>query len=133
MIKKDKWWVWLIGFLINTSCSIFILSNILGVLDKKEWYAKWYLWLIGAILMIPFPIMIIAFIINITAKCAEKLDVWASEFYTSPYAWIMMLVIPIVGWASFIVFYFYMLISILINLYNGYGENLLTKTEDEDN
>ena len=70
MIKKDKWWVWLIGFLFSTSCSIFILSNILDILDKKEWYAKWYIWLIGAILIIPFPIMLIAFIINITAKCA---------------------------------------------------------------
>lgn len=131
ILKKDKWWVWLIGFLFSTSASVFILSNILNVLDKDEWYAKWYIWLIGAVLIIPLPIMIIAFVISITSKCAEKLDVWAKEFYTSPYAWIMMLVIPIVGWASFIVFYYYMLISILINLYNGYGENIFEQKEEK--
>lgn len=133
ILKKDKWWVWLIGFLISASCSAFILSNILNVLKKDEWYSKWYLWLIGGLFIIPLPIMFVAFIISMTSKCAEKLDVWAKEFYTSPYAWIMMIVIPIVGWASFIVFYFYMIISILINLHNGYGEALFDKDRKEEN
>lgn len=125
LLKKENWWIWLILFLFSEGTSIVVLGALLDVFDKKAWYAKLKYWIIGFIFIIPFAIMISVFSIEILAKTAAKLDVKGSEYYLSPYVWIILLIIPFIGWLAFIILILYLNISILINLYKGKGETYI--------
>lgn len=125
LLKKENWWIWLILFLFSQSTSIIVLGALLDVFDKKAWYAKVKYWIIGLILVIPFSIMISVFSIEILSKTAAKLEVKGSEYYLSPYIWIILLIIPFIGWVAFIILTLYLNISILVNIYKGKGEKYI--------
>ena len=125
LLKKENWWIWLILFIFSEATSTIVLGALLDIYDKKAWYTKWYIWVIGLVLIIPFSVMITAFNIQITSKTASKLDVKGSEYYLSPYIWIILLIIPIIGWIAFAALILYLNIAILVKLYKGTGEKYI--------
>ena len=122
LLKRENWWIWLLLLLLSSGSSTVVLSAMFDMFDKNAWYAKWYYWVIGLVLVIPFPIMFYVFYIDMTCKAATKLEVKGKEYYLSPYIWLIMLIIPFIGWITFIVLYLYINIAILVNLKNGKGE-----------
>ena len=125
ILKKENWWIWLLLFLFSGGASMIVLGALLNLFNKKDWYANLKYWIIGFILIIPFSIMITAFNLEITSKTAAKLDVKGSEYYLSPYIWIILIIIPIIGWIIFITLVLYLNISILINLSKGKAEKYI--------
>jgi hypothetical protein len=125
LLKKENWWIWLLLFIFSDGTSTIALGALLDVFDKNAWYAKWKNWLIGLLLILPITIMIVAFNIEITSKTAAKLEVKGSEYYLSPYIWIILLIIPFVGWIVFVILYLYLTIAILVNLYKGRAEKYI--------
>ena len=125
LLKKENWWIWLILFIFSDATSTIVLGALLDVFDKKAWYAKWYIWVIGLILIVPISVMIVIFNIQITSKTAAKLGVKGSEYYLSPYIWIILLIIPILGWLGFVALILYLNIAILVKLYKGNGEKYI--------
>lgn len=126
VLKREKWWVWLLLTLITQTVSTCILGALLDVFDKNAWYAKPKNWLLGILLcFIPFVIMIYIFVMEITCSTAKKLEVAGDEFYNSPYIWIILLIIPIFGWILFLVLYIYLQIMIIVNLKRGTGEKYI--------
>lgn len=125
LLKRENWGIWLLLLLLSSGSSTVVLSAMFDMFDKNAWYAKWYYWVIGLVLVIPFPIMFYVFYIDMTCKAAAKLEVKGKEYYLSPYVWIIMLIIPFIGWITFIVLYLYINIAILVNLKNGKGEKYI--------
>ena len=125
LLKKENWWIWLLLFIFSEGTSTIVLGALLDVFDKKAWYAKWKNWLIGILLIIPITIMITAFNIEITSKTAAKLEVKGSEYYLSPYIWLILIIIPFIGWIAFAVLYLYLSIAIIVNLYKGKAEKYI--------
>jgi len=125
LLKKENWFVWLIMYLFAKSGAFIILAFVAGLLDKKAWYAKWQYWFVGFIFFIfPAAIMLFIFTIQMICTVASKLKVAGEEFYTSPYMWLLMIIVPIFGWVLLPVVIFYLEIMILISLYEGKGETL---------
>lgn len=125
ILKKENWWIWLILFLFSETTSTLVLGALLDVYDKNAWYAKWKNWIIGLIFIIPIFVMLYTFIIEITSKTSAKLGVKGSEYYLSPYIWIILLIIPIIGWIGFAALYLYLNIAIIVKLYNGNAEKYI--------
>lgn len=125
ILKKENWWIWLLLFLFSGGASTIVLGALLNLYNKNEWYAKLKFWIIGFILIIPFSIMITVFNLEITSKTAAKLEVKGSEYYLSPYIWIVLLIIPIMGWILFIILILYLNISIIINISKGKAEKYI--------
>ena len=122
ILKRENWWIWLLLSLFGGSPSVIVLGALLDVYDKKAWYTKWYIWVLGILV---FNIVTSVFCIQITSKTAAKLDVKGHEYYLSPYVWIMLLIIPVVGWIAFVALLLYLNIAILVNLYKGHGEKYI--------
>lgn len=125
ILKKENWWVWLLLLLFSEGTSNLVLGALLDVYDKKAWYTKWYIWVIGLVLIIPFGVMITAFTLEILCKTAAKLDVKGSEYYLSPYIWIILIIIPFIGWLAFASLMLYLEIAILVKLQAGNGEKYI--------
>ena len=125
ILKKENWWVWLLLLLFSQGSSTFVLGALLDVYDKNAWYTKWYIWVIGLVLIIPFGVMITTFTLEILSKIAYKLDVKGSEYYLSPYIWIILIIIPFIGWIAFAILMLYLEIAILVKLYAGNGEKYI--------
>lgn len=128
ILKKENWWIWLLLMLFSNGASDYVLGAILEVYDKDAWYAKWQYWLIGILLFIfPAMIMICIFSLEIMCKSAAKLKVAGHELYLSPYVWILLLIVPIIGWILFMVMILYIKIMTLVMLYRGAGEEYIEK------
>ena len=126
ILKKENWWVWLLLLLFSEGTSNLVLGALLDVYDKNAWYTKWYIWVIGLVLIIPFTVMITAFTLEILSKTAAKLDVKGSEYYLSPYIWIILIIIPFIGWIAFAILMLYLEIAILVKLHAGNGEKYIS-------
>ena len=123
--KKEYWWLWLILFLFSGGTISIVLADNLNLLDKDAWYMKSKYWIIGAIcFFFPLGIMGLVFTIEMTCKIAAKLGVSGKELYLSPYIWLMLLIIPILGWILFMALTLYLYIRILISIYQGKLERL---------
>jgi len=125
LLKKENWWIWLLLFIFSEATSTIVLGAMLDVFDKKAWYTKWYIWIIGLIFMLPISVMIVVFNLEITSKTAAKLEVKGADYYLSPYIWIILLIIPFIGWIGFIALVLYLNIAIIVKLYNGNGEKYI--------
>ena len=125
LLKKENWWIWLLLFIFSEGTSTIVLGAMLDVFDKNAWYAKWKNWLIGLLLITPITFMITIFNIEIICKTAAKLDVKGSEYYLSPYIWLILIIIPFIGWIAFAVLYLYLNIAILVNLSKGKAEKYM--------
>lgn len=123
LLKQENWWIWLLVAIFTGGAANLLIGVLLEVFDKNAWYAKWQNWLLGLLLLIfPFFIMIVVFNIEITARVAAKLNVPGSEIYLSPYIWILLLIIPIIGWILLSVLLIYINIWIIVMLYRGAGD-----------
>lgn len=130
LLKRENWWVWLLLTLFSNGSSYICLGALLNVFDKKAWYANWKNWLIGFLcLFFPLVVMVIVFTIQITCQTAAKLNVKGSEYYLSPYVWLLLIVIPIIGWIILIVMCLYIIIWTLVALYQGNGEKYLKEVK----
>lgn len=127
ILKKENWWVWLLLLLFSEGTAALVLGALLDCFNKEAWYAKWYIWLIGLLLFIfPFAVMVTVLLIQMTSLAAVKLDVQGKEFYLSPYIWIILVIIPIIGWICLGLLFLYLNIGILVQLYNGAGEKYIS-------
>ena len=98
----------------------------MDVYDKDAWYAKWYYWVIGLLLFaLPFSVMIIVFTLQILCKVSAKLEVPHKDLYLSPYVWIFLLIIPILGWIVFVILMIYLEIMIFVQLHKGNAEKYI--------
>ncbi|MDD3187010.1 MAG: hypothetical protein PHD02_00855 [Bacilli bacterium] len=122
ILKQENWWVWLLLFIFSEGTSNVVLGALLGVFDKNAWYAKWKNWALGLICFI-FPAFIMAavFIIQITCLTAAKLNVKGSEYYLSPFVWLLLLIIPVIGWSLMMIMMAYIYIWTIVALYKGEG------------
>ncbi len=126
LLKRKFWWFWLLLNIITGSISNLFLGALLNVYEKGAWYTKWYYWVLGVIFgLFPALIMLIVLIIDVTIKIAEKLEVPGSEFYALPYPWIVSFIIPIVGWAVFVVMLVYINLWYAVKLLQGKGEKYI--------
>ena len=96
-------------FLLIFSDFVFILKNAkkYNVYKKDAWYTKWQYWALATLCLI-FPVFIMAFVFLLQILCglATKLKV-AGSLYNSPYSWIICIIVPLVGWAIFVVMFIY--------------------------
>ncbi|MFA5602180.1 MAG: hypothetical protein WDA21_00365 [Bacilli bacterium] len=126
VLKKENWWIWLLLYVFAGSVPTYVLGALLGVYKKDAWYAKWQNWLIGFLFFIfPVIIMFTVFSIQITIEVAKKLKVPNEGLYANPTIWILGFIIPIIGWLGLGILSIYIIIYILINLYNGKGEKYI--------
>lgn len=125
LLKRENWWIWLILLLFSSGASPIVLGAMLNLFEKGAWYSKWYVWVIGLILIIPFPIMIYVLYISITCKTAAKLEVKGYEYYLSPYIWMILMIIPFIGWIVFIILFIYLNIQIILKLKAGNAEKFI--------
>lgn len=120
LLKKENWWIWLFLMIFGSGSATIVLAALLGLLKKDAWYANWKNWVLGlALLIFPAIIMMYVLMIQTTAQVAAKLGVRGYEYYLSPYIWLLLVIIPIIGWFVMIILYFYLNISILIALHKG--------------
>lgn len=126
ILKKENWWIWLLLLLFSQGSSTFVLGALLDIYDKNAWYTKWHIWVIGFVLVIPFGVMVTVFTLEILSKTAAKLDVKGSEYYLSPYIWIILIIIPFIGWITFVMLMLYLEIAILVKLHAGNGEKYIS-------
>ena len=130
LLKRENWWVWLLLTLFSSGTSFICLGALLDVFDKDAWYAKPKNWLIAILcLFFPFAIMSLVFIVQITCQTAAKLNVKGSEYYLSPYVWLLLMIIPIIGWTILIILSLYLTIWTLVALYQGNGEKYLKEVK----
>ncbi len=126
LLKKENWWVWLILTIFTGSASTLLLGALTGCFKKDAWYANWKNWVLGfLIFIIPGIIMVGVFIVQMTCEVAAKLEVPGSELYLSPYAWILCLIIPVIGWICFSVMMLYLTIWNIVMLKSGKAERYI--------
>ena len=71
--------------------------------------------------------MFLVFVIQSLCMAADKLEVPGKEIYTSPYSWILCLIVPILGWTLFAILLLYLNIWCIISIYQGKGEKFITE------
>lgn len=123
LLKKENWWMWLLIFLFSNGAGVIALSAILGNMNKESWYAKPSNWIIGFLcFLLPGFIMIEVFYIQMLVLAAARLNVKGKDIYLSPFIWMLLIIIPIIGWILLPMTIIYLNIAILIKLYKGFGE-----------
>lgn len=128
MLRRDKWWFWLILLIFGGSAVLALIYALVieDVLDKDAWYGKWYYWLIGVMCcFLPALIMFAVFQFQILTKVCQKLEVPGSGIYTSPYTWMLCLIVPVLGWILLGVMILYLEIFSIVAIYRGNGEKFI--------
>ncbi len=126
ILKKENWWIWLLLLLFGSGTSNLLLGALLDVYDKESWYAKWQNWLMGfACFFFPFFIMMIIFYLQISCLTCAKLEVPGKEIYLSPYIWLLLVIVPVIGWIFLIIMMIYVLIWPTVMIYRGEGEKYI--------
>ena len=127
-LKRDRWWFWVLLLLVGGTSFYPIIAGLMidGVYEKDAWYTTWYYWLIGVLCcFLPAVIMFYVFVIQILTRVCEKLEVPGSEIYTSPYSWLLCLIVPVIGWILFAVMLIYLEIFLIVSIYRGKGEKFV--------
>ena len=125
-LKKSNFIVSLLFSLGLNDIFILVLADELKLYDKNAWYMKWYYWVIGIIcFFVPVLVMLMIFELQMLTAAAKKLNVAGSEIYATPYSWILLIIIPIIGWILLLVMYIYLNVWILVKLFKGEGEKYL--------
>ncbi len=124
--KKENWWLCLFLNLITGGIFYLFLAKYLNLYDKDAWYMnKWYWILAFVCLVFPIFIMFTIFVIEMNCKVASTLKVSGDNIYNISYTWIIMIIIPFIGWALFIVMYLYVFIMPIIKIKQGYALELI--------
>lgn len=123
MLKKKNWFIILLLNILTLGLFNFVLAFKLDLYDEEAWYNKWQYWFCASICLIfPVFIMFIVFLVEMTIKVANKLKVDGDSIYSSPYSWILCVIIPIVGWALLFTMFIYLLVFIPISIKDGKEE-----------
>lgn len=123
MLDRKKWFSCLILNIISLGLFTFYIGKKLKVYDKDEWYSSIVLWIVSFLGgIIPFIVLFIIFYIKIGIKVSQKLEVPLESIYMYPYIWIISLIIPVFGWAIFVLLVIYVHIWYVIYLKRGNGE-----------
>lgn len=126
LLKKQNGWIWIVLNIITCGLIIFLLGKKLNVYEKGAWYTNWHYWILGIVCgFAPGIIMFLIFNIQISIGVSEKLDVPGRNIYALPYLWILFVIIPIIGWVSFVILFIYTHIWYLISLFQGKGERYI--------
>lgn len=126
LLRRENWIVWLLLTFLTQGFSVFVLAYFLDCYDKNAWYAKWQYWVFGAICMLfPVFVMLLVFNVQMQVAVAKKLSVAGADIYAQPYSWILCMVVPVLGWALFLVMLVYIQIWPLVKLYQGAGEKYI--------
>ncbi len=126
LLKKGHWWVWFLLSIVTCNVSILFLGSLLDVYEKGAWYTKWYYWVLGFVCgIMPGLVMFFIFNIKITIDVCKKLKVPGEEIYSLPYVWILCFIVPIIGWALFLVLLIYTRLWYFVKLGQGYGEKYI--------
>lgn len=123
MVKKNKAVLWFLLSILTLNISVIILGEKFDLYKEDGWYTKWYCWALAFLFGI-VPVMIMLFILTIqmTVKICIKFGVSGKEIYGYPYIWVLSLIVPIIGWALFIIMFLYIYIMYIIGLFQGKGE-----------
>ena len=127
ILKRNNWFLWLLINILSAGCGNLALAALLDVYDENAWYNKWYYWLLAfCFLFFPFAIMVLVFSLQITCQVAAKLGVMGSEIYLTPYIWLLIVIVPFIGWFCMLLATLYLEISILVALATGAGEKYIS-------
>jgi hypothetical protein len=69
--------------------------------------------------------MLMIFLIQINCAVAAKLNVSGEKIYNTPYTWIVLFIIPVIGWALLIIMSLYIYIWPNIKLAQKEGEKYI--------
>jgi hypothetical protein len=72
--------------------------------------------------------MYFVFQIEMQIKICEKLNVKGKEIYALPYPWILCLIVPILGWSTFIVMLLHITYYPAVMIQKGEGEKVLCQS-----
>lgn len=126
LLKKENFIVSLLFSFCFNSIFVLVLADELKLYSNKAWYTKWIYWVCGIICFVfPALIMFLVFEIQMLCKIAKKLNVPGSEIYETPYSWILLIIIPVIGWILLIVMYIYLNVWILVKLFQKEGEKYI--------
>lgn len=123
LLKRENWLVNLLLMILTQGMYIFVLAHFLNVYRKDTWYANYRYW-VFALFFFFFPIFLLflVFWVQTTCMVADKLNVPGKEIYAYPYAWILCLIVPVIGWALLIVMLVYIHVWTIVMLFKGEGE-----------
>ncbi len=123
LLKRENWFVNLLLLLMTQGFYGFALAHFLKQYKKDAWYHDYRYW-VAAVLCFFFPVLLlgIIFMVQMLSSVAVKLNVPGKEIYGYPYAWILCLIVPIVGWTLLIVMWIYILVWTSVSLAHGEGE-----------
>lgn len=125
-LKKKNWWQYLLANIITQGLFVVVIAYYLNIFKEDKWYRNLTYWILGGVcLLMPALVMLLVFLIQITCETAAKLNVPGKEIYNTPYSWILCVIIPVVGWALFIVMYIYISIWSIVMLAKGEGEKYI--------
>lgn len=126
LLEKRNWWFWLFIFLVGNNIGAIILAALLNLYQKDAWYTKWYYWVLAACCCF-FPVGIMFGVFTLQSLCmsAKALSVPGEEIYTSPYTWLLCLIVPILGWTLLVIMILYLDIWCIVSLYRGNGEKFV--------
>lgn len=122
LLKKENWVVNGILMVITEGIYVFVLAHLLNLYKKDTWYTNYWYW-IGAALcfFVPVLVLFVIFLIQMLCAVAQKLNVPGKEIYGYPYAWIVCMIVPIIGWSLLLVMWLYLMVWIIVMLYRGEG------------
>lgn len=127
LLKKENGIANIILMVLTLGLYTFVLAHLVKAYEKDAWYTKWQYWSCACIcLFFPVFIFFLVFSIQIMVKVASNLNVPGSSLYTSPYTWIICLVVPVLGWALLLIMLIYIYIWIFVMLFKGEGEKYIT-------
>ena len=103
----------LISFVVNEE-TIYALLTSLGILS----------FFISLFILI-LAVAIIVFFIQILCLTAAILDVSGKELYLSPYIWIILVIMPVIGWIFIPVILLYLIIFSIVMISKGNAEKYI--------
>lgn len=120
LLKKENWIINLVMCIFTLGGYIVIPASLLNLYEKDEWYSNLKYWICGLIMLV-FPIIIMLFVlaIQMTVKVAKLCKIDGENIYGNVYVWIILLIIPIIGWILFIVIYIYLHFFIILKIKDG--------------
>lgn len=126
LLKKENWGICLFLNIVTGGLFYFVLAYFMECYSKEAWYAKWQYWVFGTLCLIfPAFIMLMVFAIQINCAVAAKLNVPGEKIYNTPYTWIVLFIIPVLGWTLLIIMSIYLYIWPNVNLAKGNGEKYI--------
>ena len=126
LLKRENWFIYCIVTFFTGGFYTLALASDLGLYEKGAWYTKWYNWVLGVFLFLyPAIVMFMVLQIKMQIEVCKRLNVKGNSIYGFPYAWILCLIVPILGWAIFLVMLIHITYYPVVMIHKGEGEKLI--------